>query len=66
MFDKFLLNWNRVPYKNIDILIIAVCKLLDAFGAFLLFGFYLPNLHAKYVVWRTKKMFNVKKELCLK
>lgn len=62
MLDKFFLNWYRVPYKNIDLVIIGLCNILDGITLVLSLGFIKLSLHFKYVKWRTYKMIYVKEK----
>ena len=47
MFDL-----NRVPFRNIDIMIIGVCNIIDGVIRIGSFGFVEMNVHFAYAGWR--------------
>jgi hypothetical protein len=47
------------PWRNIDIMAVAVCEILEGFIGLCTIGFYIPTWEMTYLVWRTQKQADV-------
>lgn len=61
--NKFFLNWHKAPYKNIDLIIIGLCDIVDGIVLVMSLGFFSLATHFRYVKWRTLQMIEAKRQI---
>jgi hypothetical protein len=55
-------NITKFPWRNIDILIICVLRLIDSLTGIVSLGFHVSNFDMIYLMWRSQKMVSSLKE----